>query len=101
FDQSHKFVETLAALEGLPDTHVQASAGSSDPLHRAVLAFTGPNKPLVTADPGYEAPERAAKFMEAKVIRVPLRKDYSHNAQAMVAASPQAGVIYVCNPNNP
>ena len=30
-------------------------AGSSDPLHRAVLAFTGPDKSYVVADPGYEA----------------------------------------------
>jgi histidinol-phosphate aminotransferase len=101
FDQTRKFVEELAAAEGLEDTHVQASAGSSDPLHRAVLAFTGPNRPLVTANPGYEAPERAAAFMQAKVIRVPLRKDYSHDVVAMAKADPQTGVIYICNPNNP
>jgi histidinol-phosphate aminotransferase len=101
FDQTHAFAEAMAATEGLPDTHVQPSAGSSDPLHRAVLAFTSPGRPLVTADPGYEAPERAATFMGAKVIRVPLRKDFSHDAQAMAAADPRAGVIYICNPNNP
>ncbi len=101
FDQTHKFVQAMAAVEGLPETHVQPSAGSSDPLHRAVLAFTGPGRPLITADPGYEAPERAAQFMKAKVIRVPLRKDYSHDAKAMATADPNAGVIYICNPNNP
>jgi histidinol-phosphate aminotransferase len=101
FDKTNLFAETLAAVEGVPETHVQPSAGSSDPLHRAVLAFTSPNRPLVTAQPGYEAPESAARFMGAKVIRVPLRKDFSHDAKAMVAAAPQAGVIYICNPNNP
>jgi histidinol-phosphate aminotransferase len=101
FDQTHKFVVEMAAVENLPETHVQANAGSSDPLHRAVLAFTGPGRPLVTADPGYEAPERPAQFMKARVIRVPLRKDYSHDVKAMVEASPTAGVIYMCNPNNP
>jgi histidinol-phosphate aminotransferase len=101
FDQTFAFVEAMAAGEGLPASHVMASAGSSDPLHRAVLAFTSPTRPLVIADPGYEAPERAARFMGAKVVQVPLRKDYAHDAQAMTRADPDAGVIYVCNPNNP
>jgi histidinol-phosphate aminotransferase len=101
FGQAQAFVEAMAAAEGLPASHVLPSAGSSDPLHRAVLAFTSPSRPLVLADPGYEAPERAARFIGAKVIQVPLRKDYSHDPQAMVRADPNTGVIYICNPNNP
>jgi histidinol-phosphate aminotransferase len=101
FDQTNAFVETLAAAEGVPATHVLPSAGSSDPLHRCVLAFTAPKRPLVVADPGYEAPGNAARFMEAKVIAVPLRKDYSHDAKAMAEADADTGLIYVCNPNNP
>jgi histidinol-phosphate aminotransferase len=101
FNQTQDFIETMAASEGLPATHVLPAAGSSDPLHRCVLAFTSPSRPLVIANPGYEAPERAAKFVGAKVIQVPLRKDYSHDTQAMARADANAGLIYVCNPNNP
>src|SRR5579872_519459 len=101
FEQTHAFVEAMADDVGLPATHVLAAAGSSDPLHRAVLAFTSPSRPLVLAEPGYEAPGRAARFLGAKVIKVPLRKDYTHDAKAMAQAHPSAGVIYVCNPNNP
>jgi histidinol-phosphate aminotransferase len=101
FDQTAAFVETLAASEGLPASHVLPTAGSSDPLHRAVLAYTSPSRPLIVADPGYEAPGGAAKFIGAKIIPVPLRKDYSHDARAMTQADPDTGVIYICNPNNP
>jgi histidinol-phosphate aminotransferase len=101
FREASAFVEAMAASEGLPASHVLASAGSSDPLHRAVLAFTSPTRPLVTAEPGYEAPEGAARFMKAKVIKVPLRKDYSHDPRGMATAHPNAGLIFVCNPNNP
>jgi histidinol-phosphate aminotransferase len=101
FSEMFAFAEALASSESLPATHVLPTAGSSDPLHRAVIAFTSPARPLVTAEPGYEAPEGAANFNKAKVIRVPLRKDYSHNTKAMAAAHPQAGLIFVCNPNNP
>jgi histidinol-phosphate aminotransferase len=101
FRETNAFVETLAASEGVPISHVLPSAGSSDPLHRAVLAFTSPSRPLVTAEPGYEAPEGAARAAKAKIIKVPLRKDYSHDTAAMAKAHPEAGLIYVCNPNNP
>ena len=53
------------------------------------------------ADPGYEAGERAAQFIGARTVKVPLRKDASHDVQAMAQADPEAGLIYVCNPNNP
>ena len=101
FNHTYAFIDAMAETEGLPATHVLPFAGSSDPLHRAVLAFASPTRPLVTADPGYEAPERAARFIGAKVVQVPLRKDYSHDPQGMVQADPNAGVIYICNPNNP
>lgn len=101
FSQTNAFVEALAATEGLPTSHVLPSAGSSDPLHRSVLAFTSPGRSLVVADPGYEAPGRAATFIGARVIEVPLRKDYAHDVKAMAQADSTAGVIYVCNPNNP
>ena len=52
-------------------------------------------------DPGYEAGARSAEFLGAKVHRVPLRKDYAHDVKAMIKADPNAGVYYICNPNNP
>ena len=101
FDKSFELSRTLAETEGLPASHVRAFAGSSDPLHRSVLAFTSPLKSYVVADPGYEAGETAARFIGAKVVRVPLTKSHAHDVRAMAAADPNAGLIYVCNPNNP
>lgn len=94
-------VKTFAAQNGLKEDCVAAYAGSSEPLHYAVLAFTSPSRSFVTADPSYEAGMRAAMTSKAKVLKVPLTADYAHDVKAMVAADPQAGVIYICNPNNP
>ena len=101
YEETFGFQETMAELEGVKPNYVQPFAGSSAPLHQAVLAFTSPTKSFVTADPGYEAGERAAKYIGAKVISVPLTKTYAHDVKAMAAADPNAGLIYVCNPNNP
>jgi histidinol-phosphate aminotransferase len=38
---------------------------------------------------------------KAPIARVRLTADYAHDPKAMVTADPNAGVIYICNPNNP
>jgi histidinol-phosphate aminotransferase len=101
YEETSDFVNLLASQEGLKPDHVMPFAGSSDPLHRVILAFTSKTQPLVMADPGYEAGQRAAAFVGSQVIRVPLRKDYAHDVRAMAAAHPTPGVFYICNPNNP
>lgn len=92
---------TFAAQNGLKLENVAVYAGSSEPLHYSVLAFTSPTRSFVTADPSYEAGMYAAKTSQAKVVKVPLTADCAHDVKAMVKADAQAGVIYICNPNNP
>ena len=98
-------IDRLTALYAqtvnLPADHVLVYAGSSEPLQYTVLAFTSPTTPYVTADPSYEAGMWAAQAANAPVLKVPLAPGYGHDMKAMVAASPKAGVIYICNPNNP
>jgi len=98
-----EFAKTLADLEGLDPEYVLPFPGSSDPLHRSVLAFCSKEKPFVMSDPGYEAGGRFAQFVGAKVIKVPLTPTHAHDVKAMVkvAAERKAGLIYICNPNNP
>ena len=91
----------LAAEFGLPANHIAIYAGSSEPLQFATLALTSPTRSYVTADPSYEAGMVAAKATGAQVIKVPLTPSYAHDVRAMIAADPNAGVIYICSPNNP
>jgi histidinol-phosphate/aromatic aminotransferase/cobyric acid decarboxylase-like protein len=101
YGETDKVAKILSEQEGVKQEYVRIYAGSSAPLHQMVLAFTTPTKPLVIGDPGYEAGMRAAKFIGSQVIPVPLRKDFSHDVKAMVAASNETGLFYICNPNNP
>ena len=91
----------FAAQEGLKPEYVRAFPGSGEPLHFSVLAFTSPAKSYVTADPGYEAGMHAAKISGARVVKTPLTASYGHDVKAMITAAPDAGLFYVCTPNNP
>ncbi len=96
--------EIFAKQQGLDPASVIPFAGSSEPLHYTILAFTSKDKPLVTADPGYEAPMWAAQVSGAPILKVPLADPHgacAHDIKAMLAASPTPGVLYICNPNNP
>jgi len=102
FNEQGDFIKAVSEVEGVKPEFIAPYAGSSDPLHRAVLAFTSPTKGLVMSDPGYESGAGTAKFVGVKVTRVPLMKGtYAHDVKAMLAADPNAGVYYICNPNNP
>jgi histidinol-phosphate aminotransferase len=94
-------IHTFAQQEGLNPDYVHAFPGSSPPLRFAVVTFTSPQKSYVVADPGYEAGMIAASATGARVVKVPLTKAYAHDVKAMIAAAPDAGLFYICNPNNP
>ncbi len=102
YGETDKVAKIMAEQEGVKTSYVRIYPGSSAPLHQAVLAFTSPEKPLVMADPGYEAGGRAAAFIGSKVIKVPLTADYKHDVKEMLKqGGPNAGLFYICNPNNP
>ena len=103
YPETWALMATLSRLEGVPEERIIVYPGSSLALQHAVIAFTSPGHALVTVDPGYEAAAGAAAFIGAPVVRVPLRKDGSHDVRAMVAAAKAqpTGLLYVCSPNNP
>jgi histidinol-phosphate/aromatic aminotransferase/cobyric acid decarboxylase-like protein len=94
-----EFDALLASIEGVPQDHVNGYPGSSQPLAQSAPAFTSPNNPWVMGSPGYGSGGPA--FVGNKVLHIPLRKDYSHDVEAMIKADPNAGAFYICNPNNP
>jgi histidinol-phosphate aminotransferase len=99
FDDEVKLWKAVADSEEIDKKCVSLFAGSSDPLFRLACAFTSPERSWVMADPGYG--EGAPAFIGSRTIKVPLRNDYAHDVAAMLKAGPDAGVFYVCNPNNP
>ncbi len=94
--------EAIARHHGVEPEQVALGCGSSEILQMADLAFTGRGKRVVAAEPTFEAVLDYAKVLRAKPVKVPLTPDFRHDLPRMAAACRRgAGLVYVCNPNNP
>ena len=92
----------VAQFHGVTAEQVVLGCGSGEILRAAVDAFTGPDKKLILALPTFAPIADAARRIGAAVAAIPLKQDYSHDVETMLAHSDAAaGLVYVCNPNNP
>lgn len=80
---------------------VVLGCGSSEVLRMAVLASCSPSRALVTISPSFEDPVEHAQRLGAAVRAVPVRGDLSVDLDAMAGAARGAGLVFLCNPNNP
>jgi histidinol-phosphate aminotransferase len=93
--------DELARLHSVPGNQILLGDGSGEILKLAAAAFTGRDKKIVTANPTFEAIARHAGVAGADVVKIDLASDYSHDLKKMLAAANGAGLVYICNPNNP
>jgi histidinol-phosphate aminotransferase len=101
FGSEEALAEQIAALHGVSSEEVLLGNGSSEILELSVAAFCSAANPLVVAEPTFEAVLLHANAVGDKALLVPLTNDYRHDLPKMLAAAPAAGLIYLCNPNNP
>lgn len=100
YDLDAKLSKTIAESFNLTSDYIQTYPGSGWVLQLAPQAFTSANKSLVVADPGYQQAQEMTYSLGNPVHLVPLLKNGSHDIQKMTSYS-DAGLIYICNPNNP
>src|SRR5688500_7726272 len=100
-DHVGELTRTIAAHFGIGTDRVIISTGSGAILDAGVRAFCSASKPLVTASPSYSAPEGAARRTGAAVKAIPVDRDLRLDLNGMADAAKGAGLVFVCNPNNP
>lgn len=93
--------EELARGHGVPVEQVLLGDGSGEILKLCAAAFTSRDKKIVIANPTFEAIARHAGVANADVVKIDLTSDFSHDLKKMLAAANGAGLVYICNPNNP
>jgi len=98
----NELVDAIASRHAVKAEQVVLGCGSSEDLRMIGNVFLGPGKTLFAASPTFEYMIHQAEEMGAQVVSLPLRRDYAHDLDAVLArAAGASGVVYICNPNNP
>jgi histidinol-phosphate aminotransferase len=100
-DNIDALTEVIAKMYGAKPENVWLGTGSGPELTAAARAFLTPTRHLVTGDPSYEAPIRDARKIGATIKAIPLDRNLRLDLGSMAEASQGAGLIFLCNPNNP
>jgi histidinol-phosphate aminotransferase len=97
-----RMTAALARRHGVGPENVILGCGSGEVLRMADMAYLGPGRCVVAAEPTFEAVLAYARVTRARPVKVPLTADFRHDLPRLAAACPRdAGLLYVCNPNNP
>ena len=100
-EHNNVLIDKLAKLNGVNHDQILLGDGSGEILKLCAETFTGPQQgKLVAGDPTFEAILNNASANGAEVVKVPLTSSFQHDLPKMLNSA-KAGLIYVCNPNNP
>ena len=94
-------IALIARKHSVAPENVILGCGSGELLRAADHAFTSKDAGYVGAAPTFEAPGEFARFLGAPVTLVPVDRSLGLDLDAMGAAARGAGLVYLCNPNNP
>ncbi|UXI67109.1 histidinol-phosphate transaminase [Tahibacter amnicola] len=96
-------LERLAALYGVGKDQILVGRGSDEAIDLLVRAFcrAGTDE-ILLSPPTFGMYAVAANIQGAGIGSVPLRADFSLDADALLArVTPQTKLVFVCTPNNP
>ena len=95
-------METIAKQQGIRTDNIILGCGSGELLRSADHAFVTRDAGYVGGGPTFEAPGVFAEFLGCKSTLVPVeRTSLGLDLDAMVLAAKGAGLVFLCNPNNP
>ncbi|WP_188063255.1 aminotransferase class I/II-fold pyridoxal phosphate-dependent enzyme [Sphingobium sp. KCTC 72723] len=96
-------LESLFARQnGLMPDQVQVHPGSFMPLRSVALTYSTPDRPIAYFEPTFDQGFLGLNDQSiTRSVAVPLSGDFAADPRTLLAAAPDAGVYYLCNPNNP
>lgn len=101
-DHVNELRAVLADGYGLTTDNVILATGSGPLLRGATRAFCSESKALVTTGPTYSTSEQVARQLGYEVRSVQVKSGtMSVDLDGMADVAPGAGLVYLCNPNNP
>ena len=100
-DHVNELRDGIANYYNLTTANVQLATGSTPLLQGSVRAFCSADKKFVTPMPTYSTSLNTARQINAATIELPLDSSMGVNLRDLADHADGAGLLYLCNPNNP
>lgn len=103
--QPRRLRETLAALYGVEVSELVITRGADDAIDLLVRTFCRPETDAIAiSSPTFSAYEHFARLQGARIVDVPLGKDFDFDPEqfiARIAGERSVKLAFICSPNNP
>ncbi|MFL2855168.1 MAG: pyridoxal phosphate-dependent aminotransferase [Pseudohongiellaceae bacterium] len=100
-DHVNELRQGVADYYNISTDNVQLATGSTPLLQGSVRAFCSADKTFVTPMPTYSTSLSTARTINAATIELPLGSDLGVDLDSLANNGDGAGLLYLCNPNNP
>ena len=100
-DHVNELRDGIANYYNLTTANVQLATGSTPLLQGSVRAFCSADKKFVTPMPTYSTSLNTARQINAATVELPLDSSMGVNLRDLADHADGAGLLYLCNPNNP
>ncbi|WP_311266978.1 aminotransferase class I/II-fold pyridoxal phosphate-dependent enzyme [Sphingobium sp. WCS2017Hpa-17] len=92
----------FARQNGLKPEEVQVHPGSYMTLRSVALTYSSQDRPIAFFEPTFDSGFMGkGNKVVTSAVPIPLSGDFRGDLRQMLAAASNAGVYYICNPNNP
>jgi histidinol-phosphate aminotransferase len=100
-DHVNELRQGIANYYSLSTANVELATGSTPLLQGSVRAFCDAEKAFVTPMPTYSTSLSTAREIDARAIELSLDSGLGVDLDTLAANASGAGLLYLCNPNNP
>ena len=101
-DETRRLKDALGQYVGVPDEQIVIGTGSDQLIDLVSRMFMRPGDEALSIDPTFSIYERCVRIQGGQYRAIPLREDFSVDAEEMLASvTPRTRLVFLCSPNNP
>jgi len=101
-DEEEKLRGKIGEYVGLSANNIVVGNGGDEILEKIAHLFLGKGEQAITISPTFSMYRFAVNLQKAKLVEVPLNKDFSLNVDRLLSSiTSRTKVLFLCSPNNP
>lgn len=98
---AESLIQKISDYTDLPPSGIMVANGSNELIQTLIYAVCDSDDLILTVQPGFSIYKRVSSVMNIRVREVPLKHDFSFDANDILEKSKGVKMIILCSPNNP